>query len=893
MPRLGRFARSLQRLGWKPSVTDEVDSELHFHIDMRTRELIEKGMDPARARAEAVSRFGDINRVQTTLERIGRRRDRRERRTEWFAEMRQDVTYALRQLRRYPAFALLTTLTLGIGIGATTSIFSAVYAVVLRALPYSEPERIVVVHSSQGGNDESVSAATFFAWRDDVKSLRDLAAIEYSNFTLAEKGEAAIQVGAARVSAAYFPLLGVSPQLGRVFRPEEETPGRDQVVILSHRLWVQRFASDPHIVGRTLLSNSRQVEIVGVMPKSFDLSTDGEEIWAPMALSPEERADYAKGFLAVYGRLRPGATVAQATTEAKASSARLAERQSRVNDKRSVRIEPLFDSIVGSLRERLFILLGAVGLVLLIACGNVANLLLARGAARWREVAVRAAIGAGRGRIVRQLLTESAVLGVLGGSVGLVLATWGIKLIVLLSPVGVPRLDQARLDWPTLTFALALSLVSAVLFGLVPALRLAGANLQATLKEGGRAVGAGSTRDLLRRALVTAEVALSLVLLAGAGLLIRSGIQLQRVDPGFDPSHLFTAAMSLPRADYPTTESVTRAYGDIVERIRRTAGVQSAALVFSIPMFGANASAGINPEGRAQDASGQVSVDLHVATPGIFATMRIPVTSGRDLTDYDRAGAPRVAILNEAAARTIWPNESAIGKRFGLSRDSSNALVWWEVVGVVGDIRERGLRDAPRPSMYLSLSQVPPLIIDALQRTMFVVARSRGEPLALTKGIARSVGAVDPGLPLFAINSMDARFVESLAGARFNTALLSVLGAIGLALATVGIFGVISYFVSQRTQEIGLRMALGATPRRVLVLVVEQGLRPVVLGVVVGLAGAVAATRLLQALLFGVTPTDPLTLTGVAVVISAIAVVAAMVPARRATRIDPLSALRE
>lgn len=552
---------------------------------MRTRELIQKGMDPAEAHAAAVQRFGDIGRVQTTLDRIGRRRDRREVRTEWLTELRQDTIYALRQLRRYPAFALITILTLGIGIGATTSIFSAVYAVVLRPLPYLDPQRIVIVHSTLEDNDQSVSAATFYAWRDEVKSLDYLSAIDYSNFTLVERDQLPVQIGGARVSANYFRLLGVPPALGRAFLPEEETPGADGVVLLSHRLWVQRFNSDPQVVGRTVQVNSRQVVVVGVMPAVFDLSTNTEDMWAPLALGPAERADFQKGFLTVYGRLHAMGSVAQVTKEVGASSTRLAERESRINKKRSARLEPLYESIVGSLRERLFILLGAVGLVLLIACGNVANLLLARGASRAREVAVRAAIGAGRGRIVRQLLTESVVLGVLGGAVGLLLAVWGIKLIVVLSPEGVPRLDQARLDWATVGFALALSSVSAALFGIVPALRLAGANLQSTLKEGGRGLGATSTRDHLRRALVVSEVALSLVLLAGAGLLIRSGIRLQRVEPGFDPSQLFSAAMTLPRVDYPTTASVTRAYRDIREAVQRTTGVQSAALVFSIPMY--------------------------------------------------------------------------------------------------------------------------------------------------------------------------------------------------------------------------------------------------------------------------------------------------------------------
>ena len=893
MPRLARFARALRLWVWKPSVAEEVDSELDFHIEMRTRDLVAMGMDPVRARDDAVRRFGDLDRMHLTLEQIGRRRDRRELRMEWFAERRQDVIYAWRQLRRNPGFALLTILTTGIGIGATTSIFSALNAVVLRGLPFREPERIVYVHSMLGDDDESMAAAAFTALLDESRSFTHLAAAEYTNFTIVGQDELPAQIGGMRVSAGYFPVFGVRPLLGRVFRPDEETPGQDAAVILSHGVWVQRFAADSGIIGRSLLVNARQVAVIGVMPASFGFGEGDEQMWAPLALGPAEKADYRKGFLQVRGLLAPGVSVAQATTDVQGVIKRLAERQTEINRKRTGRVQPLYEAIVGPFRERLFILFGAVGLVLLIACGNVANLLLARGASRAREVAVRAAIGAGRGRIVRQLLTESAVIGVLGGTVGLLLAVWGIRLIKTISPDGVPRLDHARLDWETVGFALALSLVSAGLFGLLPALRLARDDLHGALKEGGRGVGAATRRDRLRRALVVSEVALSLVLLAGAGLLIRSGIRLQQVEPGFDVTRLFTGAMTLPRIRYETPEHVVRTYHEIHEAIGRVAGVESAALSFSIPLFGGSASAGVNPEGRPQDASGEIRVELYIATPGVFQTMHIPLRAGRDFTDRDENGATHVAIINEAAAREAFPGENAIGKRIGFLRDSAGGMQWREVVGIVGDVRSSGLRDAPRPAMYLALPQTPVVVLDAIQRTMFAVARARGEPLTLTRDIQRAVAAIDPTLPLFAVTSMEQRLSDSLAGTRFNTVLLSALGVIGLVLATVGIFGVISYYVSQRTQEIGLRMALGASPRGVLLLVVEQGLRPVVVGVVLGLGASIAALRVLESLLYDVSATDPLTLGGVALAVIGVAVVAAMIPARRATRIDPLAALRE
>ena len=893
MPRLARFARALRYWVWKPSVADEVDSELEFHIEMRTRELMAAGMDPARARDQAIRRFGDLGQVHHTLERIGRRRDRRELRMEWIHERRQDIVYAVRQLRRNPGFAVLTVLTLGLGIGATTSIFSALNAVVLRGLPYREPERIVHVHSVLTDDDESTAAAAFEALRDESRSFERIAAAEYTNFAIVGRDGLPAQVGGLRVSADYFPVFGIPPLLGRVFRPDEEVPGQDASVILSHGLWVQRFAADSGIIGTTLQVNARQVTIIAVMPSSFGFSEGDEQMWAPLALTPAERADYQKGFLQVRARLAQGVSVEQATTDVRDVLRRFAERQSEVNRNRTGRVQPLYEAIVGPFRERLFILFGAVGLVLLIACGNVANLLLARGASRAREVAVRAAIGAGRGRIVRQLLTESAVIGLLGGAVGMLLAVWGIRLIRAVGPDGVPRLDQARLDWEGVGFAVALSLVSAAIFGLLPALRLATSDLHGALKEGGRGVGSATVRDRLRRSLVVAEVALTLVLLAGAGLLIRSGIRLQQVEPGFDPARVFTGAMTLPRTRYATTDHVVRTFERILEAVARVRTVESASLTFSVPLSGGSAQAGINPEGQPTDASSQLRADLHIVGTGLFQTMRIPIRAGRDFNDRDRPGAPRVAIINEATAKAAFPGEEALGKRIGFLRDSTGSMQWWEIVAVVGDVRSSGLRDAPRPALYIALPQVPDVVLNAIQRTMFVVARSRGEPLAMTREIQRAVADVDPGLPLFAVTSMDQRLSDSLAGTRFNTVLLSALGLIGLVLAMVGIFGVISYFVSQRTQEIGLRMALGAQRRGVLLLVVEQGLRPVVLGIVLGLGISVASLRVLESLLYDVSATDPLTLSGVAVGVIAVAAIAALGPARRATRIDPLAALRE
>jgi putative ABC transport system permease protein len=693
-----------------------------------------------------------------------------------------------------------------------------------------------------------------------------------------------------RVSADFFPALRVGMVLGRPFTKDEDQVGRSNVAVLNERFWRSRFNGDSSVIGRTIRLNAIDHVIVGVAPSSADALLEDANIWIPMAFTAEERADSRKGYLGVFARLAPGVSQAQAQTEMSQIAKRL-ETELEENKENGVRIASLTDTTVGSYRSRLFILLGAVAFVLLIACVNVANLLLARGAARGKEMAIRAALGAGRSRVLRQLFTESLVLAGVGGVIGLGLAFWGVRFLKATAPTEVPRLDQAGLDLTTVAFALGATLVSSIVFGIVPALRTARPDLQGTLREGGRGSG-GSARDGVRQLLVAAEVSLSLMLLVGAGLLIRSGILLQRVEPGFVTTRVFTAWVALPPTQYESVESVRRAYDRILTAVRAVPGVQSAAATTVLPMTGLNASASFVPEGRADDPSNSISFNFRLATPGVFRTFGIPIRQGRDFDDRDIASAPCALIVNEAGARRAWPNESAIGKGIPGPRDSTGTRTMCRVVGVVGDAHDDGLREAVRPQIYFAAAQAPAAFWFAMQRSAFIVARTAGDPGAMAKPLQAAVARVDATLPLFNIRSMDERMSATLATGRFNTLLLTGLGVIGLVLAAVGIYGVVAYFVTQRTSEIGLRMALGATPARVLRLVVGQGMRPVLLGIGVGVTLAIVASRLLASLVFGIGTRDPVTFLLVPIVLGLVALAASVVPARRATRVEPTKALQ-
>ncbi len=804
----------------------------------------------------------------------------------------QDLRYAVRMLVRGPGFAAVAIATLALGIGATTAIFSLVRAVLLNPLPFAEAERVTNVMETWKGRRGNVAGGMFADLRRGQRSFDRLGAVRYSNMNLA-LGDEAERVLGARVTEDFFAVFGVAPLLGRVFRPEEDRPGAERVAVLSHRLWARKFDRSPSVLGQTVRLDGALHTIVGVMPPAFDYTRDNEEIWVPAALSPEILASHDNHDLVVFGLLKPGVTVPQAQADASGIMREIHREFPLYASERDFRVQPVKELMVEDYRERLWILFGAVGLVLLIACINVSNMLLARAAARTRELTVRSAVGASRMRIARQLLTENLVLGLAGGALGVLLASAAVGGLIAASPEGVPRIEQAGVDLEALGFALAVSLASSLLFGMAPVLRAARGDLQTGLREGGRGARHGGGRDRVRTALVAGQVALVLPLLIGAGLLIRTAIHLQRVSPGFEPRGVLTARVSLPRGAYEDPRAVSQALERVVEELERAPGVASASVTSQIPIGPGGNSNGLIAEAATIDLEKAVDSRLRIMTLHHLRTLGIPLVRGRGFDSRDVAGAPRVMIVSQGLAQRLWPGQDALGKRVACCEGSPEDPMWKTVVGIAGDTRSRGLGEDAYPEFYLPIAQTPAEGWDWIQRTVTLVARAtNGDAASLAAPMRAAVKAVAPGVPSYDLRTMEERLKESLAQERFNTLLLAALGAVGLLLAAVGIYGIVSYFVARRTAEFGVRMALGATARDIFLVTARHGLPPVVIGLVAGVAGALAATRLLRATLRGVSATDPLTFSAVVLVLAAAAALATYIPARRATRIDPSSALR-
>jgi putative ABC transport system permease protein len=794
----------------------------------------------------------------------------------------RDLRYGLRRLAGSKGFTLVAVGALALGIGANTAIFSVVNAVLLRPLPYPEPGQLVQLYEARPRQNMArvdVSPHEFLAWADEGRSFQQLAAVDFASFNLTGRGEPE-RVSGALVTASYFPLFGVAPAHGRAFLAEEDQPGRANVVVLGHDLWRQSFGADPSVVGRAVQLDGVSCTVVGVMPKGFRLPQDAK-LARPIAFDAEDRTRSGNHYLTVYGRLREGVTREAAAAEVAAVAARLEQTFAPATVGHQVTLAPLHEELVGDVRPALLVLLGAVGLVLLIACANLANLLLARAAARRKEVAVRAALGASRWRIVRQLLAESVLLSAAGGALGLLLAVWGVDLLVGLDPAGVERVREVTLDAGVLAFTVALSLVTGVVFGLAPALQASKTDFVETLKEGGRSTG-GAARSRLRSALVVSEVALTVVLLVGAGLLVKSFRRLLDVDPGLDPRGVLTLDLSLPSTKYAEGRQVTAFYRELLESAAALPGVEAAGAVSVLPLAGNDNSNFVQIEGRPPLPPGQaLRAGRRNATADYFKALRIPFKAGRGFADSDSAEAPRVAVINEAMARAFFAGEDPVGKRLRTGDNSP----WVTVVGVVGDVRHRGLDVDVRPEMFFHATQTP-------SREMTVVLRAAGDPLSLVAAARERVRAVDADQPVGNVKTMEARVAESVASRRFAVLLLGLFAVVAAVLAALGLYGVVSYTVAQRTHELGLRLALGARPADVLRLVIRQGMLMTLVGAGLGLVAALALARLMSDLLFGVGAYDPATFALVPLLLVAVAFLACYVPARRATRVDPMVALR-
>jgi len=808
---------------------------------------------------------------------------------ETFQELMHDVRHAGRQMRRAPGFAFMAAGTLALGIGASTALFAALHAVVLRPLPFSEPERLVFLRTATSKGPASFSVGNFVDVDARVAAYEALAAKQNATMTL-EEGDVPERLAAARVTHDYFEVLRTPPLRGRVFTFEEDEAGQPPVVVVSERLWRRRFGADQSLVGRTLRLDGMPHEVVGVMPETIDLEADGEEVWVPASFTPTQRAEHDEHFLLVFGRLKAGTSMEAARAELSTVAAGLEREHPDENTGRTVVIAPLADVLVGDYATQLAILFGAVGLVLLVACANVAGLLLARGAARGRELAVRAALGAGRGRIARQLLAETLVLAGAGVIAGLAVAAGLVRLLVASAPAGVPRLEQARLDFAVCAYAVTAALAAGLLAGCAPALGATRLNLRSAL--GGRSIE--GTGDRGRRGLVAGQVALSIVLVAGAALLLRTNAALQREPLGFDPGGLLTARVALPAARYPQPEETKRAFLAFLERVRNVPGVAGASLSSQAPLVPGGGSNGLIPEGRPVTMESSIVSRLQIVTPGYFETLRTPLRRGRGFTADDRRTAPRVMVVSETFARLAWPGEDPIGKRVACCEGTQEDPVWKEIVGVAADTRSSGPAFDLRPEFYLPLEQAPDDAWRWIQRRLTLVARTTGvDPTAVMGGVRAALREVDPSVPLFDVATMSDRHAETLAESRFQAGLLATFAVSAMVLTAVGLYGVIAFGVAQRTREIGVRMALGASAASVLRLIAAQTARVALPGLVLGLLGAWAAGRALSSLLHGVSPHDPWSLAAAAALLLAIAVGATAVPARRAARIDPARALAE
>ena len=811
----------------------------------------------------------------------------------------QDLRYGARMLVKNPGVTAVTVITLALGIGANTAIFSVVNAVMLRPLTYKNPDRVVSLWENVPQHGRwRVSPANFLDWKKQSTRFEDMAAFGAFTLTLTGGGEPEQLMG-TRVSSGYFEVVGVNPSVGRPFLPEEYEPGKGHVVILGHAFWQHRYGADPNIINKAITLDGSNYTVTGVMPAgiypvwpttsgkiSFDQAQ--QQFWIPMSFSAQWASARNAHVLGVVGRLRQGVTMDQATAEMNTIGARLAQEYS-ANTGEGIIVNPFMNELVGNVKPALVTLLAAVGLVQLIACANIAGLLLAQHAARSKEVAIRAALGAGRARLVRQFLLEGVLLSLVGTVAGIGLASLGVKLMTKFIPQEIPRFDQVRLDWRVLGFTLALSLITCLLFGLIPAWQASKPDLQVTLEQSGRTSGPGANRLRFRQLLVVFQISVALMLVIGAGLLIKSFWLLHRVDPGFSAERVLTLSVSLPQSKYPKPLQINGFYNQLLERVSVLPGVQAATIAYDHPLQ-SNWIDSFAIDGRPQAVDGKsLSANFNPVGSDYFDTVGAQILGGRQFTPQDDQDHPGVAIVNEAFVRQYFPNEQAIGQHI---KPSPPARIWanqrlisFEIVGIARDVKSGGLNAVSDPAYYIPASQAP-------LQDMTILVRTQNDPTTIVPALRQAVWSIDPNQPVAGIVTMDKILSDSIAQPRLNMLLMGLFGFLALILAAVGIYGLLSYSVTQRTQEMGIRMALGAQITDVLKLVLKQGMTLALIGEVIGLAGAFALTRLMSGLLFGVTSTDASIFMTVVGVLTTIALLACYIPARRATKVDPLLALR-
>jgi putative ABC transport system permease protein len=891
------WRRYLRMLGSDPA--GDTEDEIAFHLSARVEDLMRAGLSEAEAGARARREFGDVDAIRREMREIGLARQRRSRRARRWDSVGQDLRIAARGLRRSPGFTLVGVLTLALGIGANAALFSILDAVLLRPLPYPDAERVVRVYAQwEGSARAELSPAEYLDLREQAGSFQALGvyADGWANLTGGDRPE---RLRAAYLSASAFPALGVRAAAGRAFTAAEDAPGAAPVAVLGHDLWVRRYAADPGIVGREIRLDGGPATVVGVMPAGFALPDDlarGEaaDVFLPLGIDRASVPNRGSHFLHGVARLRPGVTPAAARRELAAVAAGFVRDfpdDYPANMAFGTGAEPVRDAVLGQVRPVLLLLTGAVGLVLLIACVNVASLLLARADARRREMAVRRALGAGRGRMVRLLLAESLLLSVAGGAVGLLIASGLVGVLPLVHAPDLPRLDRVRIDAGVLAFTAGVAVLTAFVFGLVPSLAASRGSLEPLLREGGRGGTASRSRQRVRSVLVGGQVALAAVLLISAGLLLRSLIALQGVDPGYRTDGVLTAQLSLPAADYPEDRQVVESYRTLLRRLRALPGVVSAGAVTNLPLASSLGDLNFRIEGR-ELPQGEVSprADWQAVAPGYFETLGMRLVRGRGVEPRDDERAPGVAVINEAVARRYWPGRDPLGQRLLLGGGAGPG--WVTVVGVVHDVRHGSLRDEPEPQIYIPHAQFRFWNGGGAARSLSLVLRTLGDPMAQAGALRQRVSEMDPNLTVSEVRTLASVRSESVARPRFVTLLLGLFATLAALLAAVGIYGLVSYQVVLRIPEIGIRLALGARASSVARLVLRQGLLLAAAGLLAGVLGALAATRLLSHLLFGVAALDTVTFVAIPLLLVAVALLASWLPARRAARLDPATVLR-